>query len=214
MPNRALTIVLICATTVSGTLVEAAERVIGWPGGAANVMTYGHDAPIGRIQEDGTITFDLPTPSEANQTVSQTFDRCRTTPLTVENGAARVMPTMLYVELGDSELSLVAASSPEMAAWSLSFGESPLVKGSHLRWLHVDGAASVTGDCVETMLTPSGDLAFRNTWQLQLTPGWNLIRTTFVEVVEHADGSRHETHTIHDALPALPEDAHWYLEGR
>lgn len=189
-----------------------AGRAAQWQGGTADILTYGHDGLVGRIHEDGTVTFDLPTPPETGQTVADTFDRCRAGGLTVQNGAAEVAATMLFIERDGSELGLVAATSPEFAQWSLSFGQSPLVKGAHLRWLHVDGDASVTGDCVEEMVTASGPMEFRNESRLNLVKGWNLIRSTFVEVVEHEDGSRHETHTVHDALQAFPDDAMWYRQ--
>lgn len=217
MTSRTLAITLACslaAFAIAFAHADPAGRIAGWSGGTADIFTYGHDDPIGRIHGDGTVTFELPVPPANGQTVADTFDRCRSSALTIDNGDAEVTPTMLYVEHDGAELGLVSASSPEMAEWSLSFGQSPLVEGSHLRWLYVAGAASVTGDCVERMLTPSGELDFRNEWQLQLAPGWNLIRSTFAEVIEHADGSRHETHTRHDALQTMPDDAHWYLETR
>ena len=189
-------------------------RVANWSGGTAEIMTYGHDSPIGQIHEDGGVTFDLPTPPARGQTVADTFDRCPAGGLVVKNGEAEVNATMLYIERDESELGLVAATSPEFAAWTLSFGQTPLVKGAHLRWLHVDGDASVSGDCVREMLTPSGDMEFRNESRLNLVDGWNLIRTAFVEVIEHEDGSRHETHTVNDALQVFPDDALWYLETR
>jgi len=208
-------ITTFAACLCSNVLADSvpAGRVADWSGGAADIMTYGHDSPIGRIHEDGTVTFDLPTPPARGQTVAATFDRCPAGGLVVKNGEAEVSATMLYVERDEVELGLVAATSPEFAAWTLSFGESPMVKGAHLRWLHVAGDASVSGDCVEEMLTPSGDLEFHSESRLELVDGWNLIRTAFVEVVEFEDGSRYEKHTVHDALQAFPDDTLWYLES-
>jgi hypothetical protein len=200
----------LCATALADP--SPTGRVADWNGGTAEIMTYGHDSPIGRILEDGTVTFDLPTPPATGQTVAATFDRCPAGGLVVKNGEAEVSATMLYVERDGVELGLVAATSPEFAAWTLTFGESPMVKGAHLRWLHVDGDASVNGECVQEMLTPAGDLEFRGEYRLNLVDGWNLIRTAFLDVVEYEDGSRYETHTVHDALQAFPEDALWYLE--
>ena len=189
-------------------------KVAGWQGGAAEIFTYGHDEPIGRIREDGSVSFDLPTPPDSDQTVAQTFDRCRTGGLSVKNGAANVVPTMLFVKTGGDEPGLVAATNPETAAYQISWGQTQLVKGAFLRWLHVDGEAAVTGRCVEEMVTPSGPAEFTNELRLEFAPGWNLVRTTSVELMEHEDGSRHETHTIHDALQAMPDDAMWYLEAK
>lgn len=189
-------------------------KVAGWQGGAAEIFTYGHDAPIGRIRDDGSVSFDLPTPPDSDQTVAETFDRCRTGGLSVQNGGANVVPTMLFVKTGDDETGMVAATNPETAAYQLSWGQTELVKGAFLRWLHVDAEAAVTGRCVEEMVTPSGPAEFTNELRLEFAPGWNVVRTTIVELMEHEDGSRHETHTIHDALQAMPDDAMWYLEAK
>ncbi len=190
----------------------AAGKVTGWTGGAANVFTWGHDEPIGRIQDDGSVIFTLPTPPETGQTIAQTFDRCRTAALDVINGEADVAPTMLYIESGEDQLGMIAADSSAMAAYQLSFGQTELVKGSFLRWLHVAGDAAVTGRCVEEMVTVSGPVEFVTELDLRFVAGWNLVRTTNVEVLRHADGTAHETHTVHDALQAWPADAAWYLE--
>lgn len=191
-----------------------AGTVAGWPGGKADIMTWGHDDPIGRIHEDGAVTFNLPTPPETGQTVARTFVRCRTAELNVVNGDADVAPTMLYVAIGEGQVGMVAADSPEMAAYQLSWGQTALVKGSFIRWLHVDGDAAVTGKCVEEMLTVSGPVEFVTESDLHLLAGWNLIRTTNIEVMHHEDGTAHETHTRHDALQAWPADAMWYLEKK
>lgn len=191
-----------------------AGRVAGWAGGTADIMIFGHDGPVGRIQADGSVTFDLPTPPETGQTVARTFDRCRTSRLEVVNGEADVAPTMLYIEAGGEQLGLIGADSPEMAAYQLSWGQTELVKGSFLRWLHVDGDAAVTGRCAEEMVTVSGPVEFVVDNDLRLVSGWNLVRTAHLEVMRHADGSAHETHVRHDALQAWPADATWYVEAK
>lgn len=201
-----------CATALGADV--PAGKVAGWPGGTAEIMTWGHDEPLGRIHDDGAVTFNLPTPPGTGQTVAQTFDRCRTAELEVINGEADVAPTMLYIESGEDQVGLVAASSPEMAAYQLSFGQTELVKGSFLRWLHVAGDAAVSGKCVEEMVTVSGPVDFVTELDLRFVSGWNLVRTTNLEVLRHADGSAHETHTAHDALQSWPADAAWYLENR
>ncbi len=202
-----------CAAPVLAAEVPAG-KVAGWQGGTAEIYTYGHDAPLGRIQADGSVTFDLPTPPDTGQTVAQTFDRCRAGGFSVVNGEANVAATMIYMKAGDDETGMVAATNPEIAAYQLSWGQTELVEGAFLRWLHVDGKAAVTGTCVEEMITPSGPAEFTTESRLEFAPGWNLVRTTIVEFMEHADGSRHETHTIHDALQAMPDDAMWYLESK
>ncbi|MEQ8484636.1 MAG: hypothetical protein RIB46_09755 [Pseudomonadales bacterium] len=212
MIARSLTLSFACLCAIAQADPGGAHMVVGWPGGAAAVVSYDFDDPVGEVSAEGAIHFELPVPPASRQTVADTFDRCPTGKLDIENGAAPVTPVMLLVELGGRELSLAAASSPDMAAWTLSFGQAPLVKGSFLRWLHVDGAASVSGECVETLLTDAGDLETRTEWRLELAPGWNLIRTTYLDYAELEDGRRQETHTVHDAVVALPEDARWYLE--
>jgi|GEM_PF-3479000 len=206
-------VALALSSTAYGAGIPAG-KVADWSGGTANIMIYGHDAPIGRIHENGAVTFDLPTPPETGRTVAQTFDRCRTGSLEVVNGDADVAPIMMYADIGGNEVGMVAADSPEMAAYQLSWGQTELAKGSFLRWLHVDGAASVTGKCVENLLTVSGPVDFVNESALRFAPGWNLVRTTHVEIMPHDDGSAHVIHAVDDALQALPAGAQWYLEKK
>lgn len=206
-------VTLALSTPALGADVPAG-KVVEWPGGTANIMTYGFDDPIGRVAADGSVTFNLPTPPETGQTFAQTFDRCRTSPLDVVNGEADVAPVMAYVLLDGKEVAMVAADSAEMANYQLSWGQTELVKGSHVRWLHVDGNASVTGRCVEEMVTVSGPAEFVNEFDLKVVAGWNLIRTTFLEIMQHEDGTAHETHSRHDALQAWPADAAWHLEQK
>jgi hypothetical protein len=212
---RALTAATALAVSAAAPGAEVpAGKAADWCGGTANIMIYGHDAPIGRIHQDGAVTFDLPTPPQTGQTVAETFDRCRTGSLELVNGDADVAPIMIYAEIGGDEVGMVAADSAEMAAYQLSWGQTELVKGSFLRWLHVDGAASVTGKCVENLLTVSGPADLVNESELRFEPGWNLVRTTHVEIMPHADGSAHVIHAVDDALQALPTEATWYLQKK
>lgn len=199
--------------TVSGAEIPAGH-VVGWQDGTAEIMTDGHDAPIGRIHANGAVTFTLPVPPDGGQTVAETFSRCRTGGLEVVNGAASVTPTMLYIKTDKGERGMVAADSTEMAAYRLSWGQTELVKGSFMRWLYVDGDAAVTGKCVEKMVTPSGPAEFVTEMNLRFVSGWNLVRTTNLELIHHPDGSAHETHTLHDALQGWPEGASWFLEEK
>ncbi len=208
----------ILATSLACSLIGVAQadpiqagRLAEWSGGTAVIQTYGHDGAIGSIKEDGTVLFDLPPPELTGQTIAETFDYCSTGGLKVENGAAQVAATMLYVEHNGSELGMVAATSPELAAWSLSYGQTPQVEGAHLRWFYVDGEASVDGVCLEEVYTASGPTAVRLENRLNFVKGWNLVRTTFLEILEQEDGPRLETHTINDALQVFPDDAVWYL---
>jgi len=204
-------IALVLSPAALGAEVPAG-KVARWPGGTANIMIYGHDAPVGRILDNGAVTFDLPVPPGTGQTIVQTFDRCRTGSLEVVNGETEVAPIMIYAEIDGDEIGMVAADSAEMAAYQLSWGQTELVTGSFLRWLHVADAASVTGKCVEEMVTESGPVDFVTELDLRFEPGWNLVRTAHREIMRHADGSAHVIHAVNDALPAMPADASWYLE--
>jgi hypothetical protein len=209
--TAAFALALSCTTVAAAT---PAGKVVGWQGGTAEVMIWGHDEPVGRVHEDGSVTFDLPTPPETGQTVTRTFSRCRTSELTVVNGEADVAPTMLYLQSGEEQVGMVAADSPEMAAYQLSWGQTELVKGSFLRWVHVAGDAAVTGRCVEEQISVSGPIEVVTEMDLNLKSGWNLVRTTNLEIIRHADGTAHETHTRYDALQAFPAEAAWYLESK
>lgn len=60
----------------------------------------------------------------------------------------------------------------------------------------------------------SGPVDFVNESALRFAPGWNLVRTTHVEIMPHDDGSAHVIHAVGDALQALPADALWYLDKK
>lgn len=69
----------------------------------------------------------------------------------------------------------------------------------------------MTGDRVEEIYTSSGPTEVRIESRLQFASGWNLVRTTFLEILEQEDGSRFETHSVNDALQEFPADALWYV---
>lgn len=60
----------------------------------------------------------------------------------------------------------------------------------------------------------SGPVDLLNESELRFEPSWNLVRTTHLEIMPHADGSAHVIHVVDDALQTLPADAQWYLEKK
>jgi hypothetical protein len=203
---------LLCTFTVCQAESMPAGKLANWFGGPTDILTYGEDQPIGRIEADGAVSFRLPTPPVLDQTVADTFVRCSDGELTVENGEARLVPVIAFIEHDGRDLGMIAASSEARANYSLTYGQSGLVRGYDLRWVHVDAAASVTGRCESQMNIGAGPVDFVAEYQLDFLPGWNLVRTAIVEYVESEDGSRQETHTRYDALQAFPQEAMWYLD--
>ena len=188
--------------------------VEGWSHGAAPIHMMRSDAAVGRIDADGSIHLDLREPAASQQTAARTFARCEG--LEVADGEAVVAPVMLFVNSGQGENYLFPATSPEIALWQASFGETALVEGAWLQWIHASAAAQVVGTCAtEVHTASSGELpAFeeRVDFDVRLKPGWNLVRQAIEAVHEEPDGTRHVRVKSTRIVDAFPADMRWYSE--
>lgn len=213
--NRLLAVLLALLAPAVATASEPVGAIKGWTAGAAPIHMSRSDVPAGRIEADGSIHLDLGAPPVSRQTAARTFARCDG--LEVAGGEAVVAPASLFVDLGAGEIFLLPATSPEIAAWKASFGETPLVEGAWLQWIHASAAARVTGTCAAPIHTASsGDApAFeeRMAYDVRLVPGWNLVRQGIDAVYQDPDGSRHVRLQSMRTVAAMPADMGWFSDG-
>jgi hypothetical protein len=203
----------LCAWTLPAVADQPGGRVVDWPGSTAEILTHGLDGPVGRIDADGQVTVDLPTPPDTEQTVAETLGRCLGDAPVIENGEAQFTPLIPFTELRGRDVGMIAADSRESAMNALTYGQSPLVRGATLRWVHLDRAARLEGECTQPTWTTGGTIDTRVETRLEFSPGWNLLRTTTVDFLELEDGSRYETHTVYEVVQGMPEGFDWYLKA-
>lgn len=214
---------LLIATTIACLFTTAAlagpTKVDGWPGGTALVKSYAPKGAttLGRIEPDGTLVLELPEPPPSTQTVDQTFAGGCAGEGGVSVGPLEVgfTPTSLFVERDGEEMgALHLATSREVVAWRDSYGEQSAAAGAWYQWVHVAGAAEVTGDCtvttwVDAEATESYDQL--TTHQLKFAPGWNLMRNEIGELYTDKTGKRHPRRVVVDALTDAPAAATWFF---
>ena len=155
MRRTALLFALLIALPALGQASN--DRIADWPGGEAQVMSHspGGPVPMGQIAADGTVTLDLPEAPPKPQPLGQTFASCR------EDGAAiatpedtAFVPTSLFVSRAGKELgALHLATDAAVVTWRASWGQGDTPLGAWMQWVHVDQAAAVTADCVQTTYT-------------------------------------------------------------
>lgn len=185
-----LALILACwmtpapAETVSG-------QVTGWTKGEAEVFADSPGATpptIGTVSADGAITLELP-------------DAPRT-PITVgslpcvnnEGMSSSNLDTPLHALAllfgikapgafsPDAVLGRVTlADSPEVAAWLANPMAAPAATGRFAMLVHVDGEASVQGDCemdMSFLKKPSQTISI----DYRFAPGWNVVLSEITAV--------------------------------
>ena len=218
MRQNPLLFALLLALPAAGQAAD--QRVTGWPGGEAQVMSHspGGAVLLGQIAADGTLTLDLPASPPKPQPLGQTFASCRDdgAPIATPEDAAFV-PTSLFASRAGKELgALHLATDAAVVAWRASWGQGETPLGAWMQWIHVDQAARVTADCVETTYTdPEATDAYPKTIQYDMTlaPGWNLLRFSITSLHADPTGRNHPRLTEVEALAAAPEDAQWFFEA-
>ena len=196
------------------------HRIPDWSGGDAQVMSHSPGGPVllGQIAADGTVTLDLPASPPKPQSLGQTFPSCREdgAPIATPEDTA-VVPTSLFAMRAGKELgSLYLATDEAVVAWRASWGQGETPLGAWMQWVHVDQAATVVAECVQTTYTdPEATDAYPQTTQYNLTlaPGWNLLRFSITSLHADPTGRNHPRLTEVEALSAAPEDAQWYFEA-
>lgn len=218
MRRTALLIALLIALPALGQASN--DRIAGWPGGEAQVMSHspGGAVPMGRLAADGTVTLDLPKAPPMPQPLGQTFASCR------EDGAAiatpeetAFVPTSLFVSRAGKELgALHLATDTAVVTWRASWGQGDTPLGAWLQWVHVDQAAAVTADCVQTTYTDSeatDSYSQATQYRVTLAPGWNLLRFSITALHADPSGKNHPRKTEVEALATAPQDAQWFFES-
>lgn len=196
------------------------DRIADWTGGDAEVMSHSPNGPVamGRIAADGTVSLALPDAPPLPQPLGQTFASCR------EDGAAiakpedaAFVPTSLFVSRAGKELgALHLATASAVVAWRASWGQGDASLGAWMQWVHVDKAAAVTAECVQTTYTDAeatDDYPQTTEYRMTLAPGWNLLRFSVTSLHTDPTGRHHPRLTEVEALAAAPEDAQWFFEA-
>ena len=210
----ALLIALPAAAQASG------HRVADWPGGEARIMSHspGGPVPVGQVAADGTVTLALPDAPPKPQSLGETFASCLDdgSPIASPEDAAFV-PTSLFASRDGKELgALHMATGADVVAWRASWGQGSAPTGAWMQWVHVDKAATVTAECVQTTYTDpeaTDDYAQTTDYRVKLAPGWNLLRHSITSLHADPTGRNHPRLTEVEALDALPEDAQWFFEA-
>lgn len=199
----------------------AEQRIEGWSGGPAQVMSFSPGDPValGAIAADGTVTLALPESPPKPQPLGQTFASCR------EDGAAiatpeatAFVPTSLFAARDGKELgALHLATDAAVVAWRASWGQGDTPQGAWMQWVHVDQAATITAECVQTTYTDqeaTDSYPQTTDYRITLAPGWNLLRFSITSLHADPTGRNHPRLTEVEALAEAPEDAHWFFEAR
>ncbi|QED38620.1 hypothetical protein FK178_13250 [Antarcticibacterium arcticum] len=171
-------------------------------------MFNGEMTEIGSIKPDGTLHIPLDPDYAASfkkmaekesagaaegwtmsyNTVSSVFPCMFEENIAFTNGDEIVtgLPEFLITDRsGETEHGyLYAVSSPEVAAWLDSYGETPVTKGYYLKWIYTDGPASATGECKMPTYTGNGEEMYDDTiiYDVQLEKGWNVLKYEIAEI--------------------------------
>jgi len=212
-------VMLLAATMVAMTAQADPGKAAGWPGGTAEIKSYGPDGTLvlGRIEADGRVVLELSAPPPSPQTVDQTFGASCSGDggTSVSPPGVPFTPASLSVERGGQELGeLHLATSGEVVAWRRSWGQETAAAGAWFQWAHVASDVKVDGDCtattwVDEQATESYEQVTDR--KLALKAGWNLLRNDIVELYTDKTGRKHPKHVVVDALRQAPEGASWFF---
>jgi len=184
MRHKPLFFALLLALPVAGH--ASPDRIEGWSGGEAQVMSYSPGGPValGTIAADGTVTLALPESPPKSQPLGQTFPSCR------EDGAAiatpeatAFVPTSLFASRAGEELGSLTLTA-ECVQTTYTDSEA------------TDSYPQTTD------------------YRVTLAPGWNLLRFSITSLHADPTGRNHPRLTEVEALAEAPEDAQWFFEAR
>ena len=218
MRRTPLLVALLCALPAVAQADDV--PIAGWAGGEAQVMSHSPGGPVllGHIAADGAVTLALPASPPKPQPLGQTFSSCR------DDGAAiatpedtAFVPTSLFASRDGKELgALHLATDAAVVAWRASWGQGETPLGAWMQWVHVDRAAAVVAECVQTTYTdPEATDAYPQTteYRMTLAPGWNLLRYSVTSLHVDPTGRKHPGTTEVEALATAPADAQWFFEA-
>ena len=140
---------------------------------------------------------------------------CYSGDLQYENAAQPVanLSTMGVFELSDSSGRenigfFMPVSSKEFASYFSSFGQENAVNGYTLDYYYVSQPAKISGSCSIESYVHSGENYIGTThYELDLKPGWNLIKYEVVDLFTDKDGRAYAKDVKYASLDALPSDA-------
>ncbi len=164
------------------------------------------DFPIATLDAQGGLhLIDAPPPLELSDTVQSIFADCDS--VHVENGDALASQVTLIVTRADGTdaAGLHAVTSERMGGWLQGSSEPPEPGDAHFILIYATQAARLHGHC-------DFGPGLRGDYDITLTPGWNLRRTTmlaFSEPDEYGDVTVLRTRT--DVVRQFPSEAFWQV---
>ncbi len=218
MPKMPMLVVALLSAFPA--LAIAADRIVDWPGGTAEIRSHGPEGglALGQVSADGAISLVLPTPPASTQTLAQTFPACDEAETALAAPADTAFtPTSVYLARDGKELgALHLVSAPAVMTWRASFGQATATEGAWAQWVHVDKDATLTGECVTQMFSdPEGNDGYTHTttYQATLRSGWNLLRQRITRLHRTPAGIDVPLAITVDALAATPDDLLWTFEA-
>lgn len=187
-------------------------KIDGWNYGDADLM-YSFGLPpiaIGSIASDGRIDFDFPTEVKPTQSLKLMFGCANARTVKISDPAATYEATPVALLVADFEKQkrygyLVASESHAVGESRLGVANTPLNPGAYYQWLYVAQPTRVSGFCaslLEVALDETRDI--RSDFDLDLQPGWNIVKTNVLSVVESSGGKFYPVDVEYQTVPELP----------
>ncbi|SFB56482.1 hypothetical protein [Algoriphagus aquimarinus] len=217
---------------------ELSGRISNYSSGLSKIESFDRFSAIskqwGEVNEDGDFTIFLEgdflvkakeMADEAREnspsgfvlsfpTVSEVF-ACPFEEVPTEGGEIVVsgLPELtLMDEMGNpSNGILYASSSADIAKWLFSYRDENASLGYYLEFYFLEGPAKAKGDCKLDTYTGSGEEKYEDftSIDLELQPGWNIIRHGIDEVFTASSGKVFASKMSMTRLETLPEDLLW-----
>lgn len=212
---------------------EVTGKIDEWSHGKADVITgFMEPRVVGQVDADGTVRIPL-TPDFTQNMIEETEAQnagdsewsvsmrtageawgCDTGDLEVSNADrfAANLSTMGAFMLGSMEQEVEYGTL--MIAGSRAFAESydpfsaDMTPGWYVDWVHAETDITISGDCEEVpMSLPEISLERVTSYQIELAPGWNILKHEIEEVYEDESGRIWPTRSSYSTLETLPDDA-------
>ena len=199
-------------------------------GGFATRQTDpGYNKKIGTVKADGSFSLQLPANvvTGKNGIVNNRWLRCGSFgdegKIEYSNTSTGVKVGYIHIKINDNLVGLLSiASSVELIE-----GWNPLqyhyhdVPGYRLEWFYVNGETSVKGRCVKEERYGEGkDFDITKVFDMQLKPGWNLVKREYNSpriTIDWGEGE-HNKHSYYKeekitVAPSMPSNAKWVFRA-
>jgi len=211
------------------------EGELDYSNGAMELVQYRKNVgeiPVGRIDEKGRIHLDLPEydiralaqnadkPNNFETQFGMVFCKGKGEYNTMAQPLFETPYNVVHAEMyrptyakkhGASVAYISMASDREVIAK----GNFNKVVGSRYYWMYLDRAVDFKGTCVRDAV-PDTDLKLERTADMQLKKGWNLIKSSVVEVQNYGenDAKVAAKKIVYSLGSPESKDVKWYLERR